>query len=147
MNITGRCLVSASQKFSKTSLYRCEKSCHNAGGLATHMKTHDKSFEVSSSMLRFIKRAPRKAAIELKPMKPKPVQRKLSAKRRSKAVAPTSLRMLRDPQLQVAPPRPRLPRTKTPDSDLLPVWILIKGHKNFASRICVISANSSGRNL
>ena len=97
---------------------RCGKSCRNAGGLATHMKTHEKSFVESPSLLRFVKRAPRKAAIELKPIKPKPVQRKLSAKPRSKPAAPSPLRMPRDPQLQVAPPRPRLPRTRACDFDL-----------------------------
>ena len=97
---------------------RCGKSCHNAGGLATHMKTHDKSFVESPSLLRFIKRAPQKPSIELKPLKPKPVQSKLSAKPRSNVVAPSSPQMLRDPPLQVAPPRPRLPRTKASDSDL-----------------------------
>ena len=96
---------------------RCGKSCKNAGGLATHIKTHDKSFVESPSLLRFIKTAPA-PPIELKPIKSKPLQRKLSTKPRSKTVVSSSLRVPSTPSLPAPPPRPRLPRTRASDSDL-----------------------------
>ena len=64
---------------------RCGKQCKNAGGLATHMKTHTKKKVDSPSLLLFFKRAPaKKIAVELKPIKKKPQQIKLRAISRPK---------------------------------------------------------------
>ena len=91
---------------------RCNKRCKNAGGLATHVKTHAKEVE-SPSLLRFLKRAPaKKAAIELKPISRRPQQLKFSAKKNApltitKPDPPVSAQ----PKPQVpAPPPPRCPR-------------------------------------
>ena len=51
---------------------KCGKSCKNAGGLATHMKTHKKKIMASLSLLKFLKRTPaKKISIELKSIKSK----------------------------------------------------------------------------
>ena len=59
---------------------KCGKSCKNAGGLATHMKTHKKKSVASPSLLKFLKRTPaKKIPIELKPIKSKPRQVKFKS--------------------------------------------------------------------
>jgi len=102
---------------------RCGKQCKNAGGLATHMKTHTKKKVDSPSLLRFFKRAPaKKFAVELKPIKKKPQQIKLRAKARPKPLRPPQISRPSAPPIpseDVPPPPPRRPRsTCSSTSDL-----------------------------
>ena len=64
----------------------CNKHCKSAGGLARHVKTqHAKPPVKSTSLLKFLKRAPqKKAPIELKPIQKKAKQMKFKAKPRPK---------------------------------------------------------------
>jgi len=97
-----------------------EKSCKNAGGLATHMKTHKKKSVASPSLLKFLKRTPaKKIPIELKPIKSKPKQVKF------KSSTPSSIsssdapfnKILPPKKRPIPPPAPPLPRR---DSELSP---------------------------
>ena len=55
--------------------WKCGKPCKNAGGRATHVKTHKKKSVASPSLLKFLKRNPaKKIPIELKPIRSKPKQ-------------------------------------------------------------------------
>ena len=127
MNSTDRCHVSVSQKFSKSSLlsvndpvrlYTVREVLPQCWWTCNAYKDAREVLRRVSFTASICQKTPRKSAIELKPIKPKPVQRNINAKPRSKAAVPSSLRMPRDPPLQVATPRPRLPRTKASDSDL-----------------------------
>ena len=97
---------------------RCNRRFTNAGGLARHVKTqHSKPAVESSSLLRYIKRAPKKkVAIELKPLKKKAKQVKFKAKRRVKAVLSGDSPV--DAMVEEAPGPPRRPRSRQSDQDL-----------------------------
>ena len=102
---------------------RCGKRCTNAGGLATHMKTHTKQKVDSPFVLRFFKRAPaKKIAVLLKPMKNNPQQIKLRPKSRPKPLRPSKISRPAAPPIpseDLPPPPPRRPRsTCSSTSDL-----------------------------
>ena len=98
---------------------KCGESCKNAGGLATHMKTHKKSV-ASQSLLKFLKRAPaKKILIELKPIQSKPRQVKFKSSTPSSISSPyvPSNNILPPKKRPIPPPAPPLPRR---DSELSP---------------------------
>ena len=95
---------------------KCGKKCGNAGAYKNHMKTHDQKEPASTSLLRFLKRAPRKLPIELKPIVKKPKQLKLTSIQRRLPSAP---RAPEGSPRSKSPPPSRLPRSK-PISDLNP---------------------------
>ena len=99
---------------------KCGKSCKNAGGLATHMKTHKKKSVASAYLLKFLKRTPgKKISIELKPIKSKPRQVKFKSSTPSSISSPDvpSNNILPPKKRPIPPPAPPLPRT---DSKLSP---------------------------
>ena len=99
---------------------KCGKSCKNAGGLATHMKTHKKKTVASPSLLKFLKRTPaKKIPIELKPIKSKPRQVKLKSSTPSSISSPDvpSNKIPPPKKRVIPPPAPPLPRR---DSELSP---------------------------
>jgi len=90
-----------------------EKSCKNAGGLATHMKTHKKKSVASPSLLKFLKRTPaKKIPIELKPIKSKPKQVKFTSSTPSSISSPDvpSNKILPPKKRTIPPSTPPLPR-------------------------------------
>ena len=96
------------------------KSCKNAGGLATHMKTHKKKSVDSPSLLKFLNRIPaKKIPIELKPIKSKPRQVKFKSSTPSSVPSPNvPTKKILPPQKRPIPPlAPPLPRR---DSELSP---------------------------
>ena len=99
---------------------KCGKSCKNAGGLATHMKTHKKKSVASPSLLKFLKRTPaKKIPIELKPIKSKPRQVKFKSSTPSSVPSPDvpTKKILPPKKRPIPPPAPPLPRR---DSELSP---------------------------
>ena len=92
---------------------KCGESCKNAGGLATHMKTHKEKSVASLSLLKFLKRTPaKKIPIELKPIKSKPKQVKFKS-----SVTPSSIsspdvpsNKILSPKMRPIPPPAPLPR-------------------------------------
>ena len=95
---------------------KCGKSCKNAGGLATHMKTHKKKSVTSPSLLKFLKRTPaKKIPIELKPIKSKPKQVKFKSSTSSNIsshnVPPKQI--LLSKKRPIPPPAPPLPRSNS----------------------------------
>ena len=101
---------------------RCGKKCKNADGLATHMETQTKRKVVgSTSLLRFVKRAPaKKFPIELDPIKKKPQQIKLRPKSNPKPLRPRNKPTVTAPLIpsENIPPPPRRPRSYSFTSDL-----------------------------
>ena len=99
---------------------KCGKSCKNAGGLATHMKTHKKKSVASPSLLKYLKRTPaKKIPIELKPIKSKPRQVKFKSSTPSSVPSPDvpTKEILPPRKRPIPPPAPPLPRR---DSELSP---------------------------
>ena len=95
---------------------KCGKKCGNAGAYKNHMKTHDQKEPASTSLFRFLKQAPRKLPIELKPIVKKPKQLKLTSIQRRLPSAPQGPEA--SPRSEPSP-SPRRPRSK-PISDLNP---------------------------
>ena len=99
----------------------CHKRCKNAGGLARHVKTqHEKPPVKSKSLWQFLKRAsPKKAPIELQPIKKKPKQIRFKAKPRPMPVASNLSSSLDKPEpAKQVPGPPRRPRVRQPDGGL-----------------------------
>ena len=99
----------------------CHKRCKNAGGLARHVKTqHEKPPVKSKSLLQFLKRAsPKKAPIELQPIKKKPKQIRFKAKPRPMPVASNLSSSLDQPEpAKQVPGPPRRTRVRQSDGGL-----------------------------